>query len=247
MKFFYDESNNVRVLRLKGGVFNTDKHANPSPYFVLAGVALPNKGNNITSSEIEDLNKIINLPENVEEMKYKYIAKGSFLDNLKSTKLTKILEWIYNSDYLIHYSNVNMEYWSILDIIDDLCDHIDSYCGLDYSRCGGEKIYKDYHKDALYCLLKMEKGNFLKILTNNCYPNIKGNRVYKLIKELNKLTKKISSPSYRVKKSLTKDEVLKIKSLQKLFEMCITADSMELVYDTKDNICLLYTSDAADE
>lgn len=44
MKFFYDESNNIRTLKIRENGFNTDAHDNPSPCFLLAGIALPDNG-----------------------------------------------------------------------------------------------------------------------------------------------------------------------------------------------------------
>lgn len=238
MKFFYDESNNIRVLRIKGDGFNTDSHDNPSPCFLLAGIALPSSGKNITEEEIKLLNKKINLPANSEEMKFKNVASGQFLDNLKSTKLRSLLTWINDSDYLIHYNNLNMEHWAILDIIDDLCDYADSIGALNYAPAGGRHNYSAYHKDALYLLLKIKRVPFISALRKSGYPNVKGKEVIKFLKELKKICKTVTSPSVRMALRITDREHWQIKSLQELIEICAKTTELELVYEEKDGVLI---------
>ncbi|MEZ9256809.1 DUF3800 domain-containing protein [Vibrio splendidus] len=238
MKFFYDESNNIRVLRIKGSGFNTDAHDNPSPCFLLAGVALPNSGVKITEDEIQTLNKKINLPANSDEMKFKNVANGTFIDNLKSAKLRNLLNWLNESDYLIHYSNLNMEHWSVLDIIDDLCDYADSKGALNYEPAGGRHNYAAYHKDALYLLLKTKKNAFITALRKSDYPNVTDKEVKKLLKELKKLCKTVTSPAMRMALKLTSEENSQLKSLQKLIEICSKATQLELVYEDNDGVLI---------
>ncbi|HBO2942907.1 TPA: hypothetical protein L4R51_006185 [Pseudomonas aeruginosa] len=132
--FYYDESNNIRSLYLANGRFNTDSHQNPSPCFVLAGIA--HKGDQ-AKSNCEELITSLCLPPTAKELKFKQVAKGGFLDNLKSAKVTQILKWLVDSDYYLHYMNLNMEYWSLVDIIDDCCDHTDRHGMLNYAPAGG--------------------------------------------------------------------------------------------------------------
>ncbi|PFG10722.1 MULTISPECIES: DUF3800 domain-containing protein [unclassified Marinobacter] len=238
MHFYYDESNNVRVLKVKNDGFNTDSHDNPSPCFVLAGIALPKDGSAITESEKIILNKKINLPKDSDEFKFKNIANGEFLDNLKSVKLRNLLEWVKSSDYLIHYSNLNMEYWSVIDIIDDICEFADSEGSLNYAAAGGKYNFTAFHKDALYLLLKLQKRSFITILRNNGYPNVIGLKVKKLLKDLKMLCKKTTSPSSHSVYKLSKESKLQIKSLQKLLELCAKISELELVYDSDDGILI---------
>lgn len=238
MKFYYDESNNIRVLRIKNTGFNTDAHENPSPCFLLAGVALPDSGVVMDESQAEFLNKKINLPKNSDEMKFKNIASGGFLDNLKSEKLKSVLTWIKDSDYLIHYSNLNMEYWAVLDIIDDLCDYADSIGALNYAPAGGRYNYTQYHKDALYLLLKVRKTSFIAALRDCDYPNVTGRKVTKLIKEFKKLCKQVASPAARIRLKLSKEDNLKLKSLYELFDVCSNAYKLELVYDKNTGVLI---------
>ena len=228
--FFYDESNNIRKLFLKGKGFNTDSHSNPSPCFVLAGIV--HEGN-AAESDIKELLNALKLPPTAKELKFKQVAKGGFLDNLKSAKLVVILEWLLKSDYYIHYDNINMEYWSLVDIIDDCCEHVDKYGGLDYSRVGGKRYYLDYHKDALYELMKMEKANFLSLLSKYGYPKIEFKDAAAFNKGLNKLAKKYSRPEARVRKIVDKRTSSSLLSLSKLFNMCRNIEEYTLVYEYK--------------
>ncbi|EKB3555212.1 DUF3800 domain-containing protein [Vibrio parahaemolyticus] len=184
------------------------------------------------------LNKKINLPPTSDEMKFKNVANGNFLDNLKSSKLRNLLVWLKDSDYLIHYSNLNMEHWAILDIIDDLCDYADSIGALDYTYAGGRHNYSAYHKDALYLLLKTKKNIFISALNKTGYPNVQGKNVTKLLKELKKLCKKVTSPSVRMNLKLTNEENLQLKSLQKLIEICGKATQLELVYEDNNGVLI---------
>ncbi|WP_045404520.1 DUF3800 domain-containing protein [Vibrio jasicida] len=238
MKFYYDESNNIRTLKIKGNSFNTDAHDSPSPCFLLAGIALPDDGTKITDTQIAEINKKINLPPTSDEVKFKNVANGVFLDNLKSTKLKSLLEWLKDSDYLIHYSNLNMEYWSILDIIDDLCDYADSINALNYAPAGGRHSFSAYHKDALYLLLKTKKSTFISSLNKTGYPKIQGKNVTKLLKELRKLCKDVTAPSMRIRLKLTVEESSQLKSLQKLIELCGNATDLELVYEDNKGILI---------
>ena len=228
--FFYDESNNIRKLFLKGKGFNTDSHSNPSPCFVLAGIV--HEGN-AAESDIKELLNAIKLPPTAKELKFKQVAKGGFLDNLKSAKLVILLEWLLKSDYFIHYDNINMEYWSLVDIIDDCCEHVDKYGGVDYSRAGGKRPYLDYHKDALYELMKMDKSNFLSLLSKYGYPKIEPKDAAVFNKSLNKLAKKYSRPEARARKIVDKRTSFSLLSLSKLFDMCRNIEEYFLVYDHK--------------
>lgn len=228
--FFYDESNNIRKLFLKGKRFNTDSHSNPSPCFVLAGIV--HEGD-VAESDIKELLNALKLPPSAKELKFKQVAKGGFLDNLKSQKLVTILEWLLKSDYYIHYDNINIEYWSLVDIIDDCCEHVDKYGGLNYSPAGGKRMYLDYHKDALYELMKMDKSNFLSLLSKYTYPKVEPKDAASFNKGLNKLAKKYSKPEARARKFVDKRTSFSLLSLSKLFDMCRNIEEYFFVYDHK--------------
>lgn len=111
--FYYDETNNIRKLYLKPAGLNVEKSDN----FILAGIA--HKGL-ITKSDISDLFKKLDLQKNISELKFRHIAKGNFLDLLKSERLFTVFQWLVDNDFYIHYSNLNIVYWSVIDIIDSI-------------------------------------------------------------------------------------------------------------------------------
>ncbi|HFY9719855.1 TPA: hypothetical protein ACIGP1_004157, partial [Klebsiella pneumoniae] len=69
--FYYDETNNIRKLYLKGSGFNVKKADN----FILAGIL--HKGLS-TDSDYSTLFQMLNLQKNIHELKLKHVAKGGF-------------------------------------------------------------------------------------------------------------------------------------------------------------------------
>lgn len=228
--FYYDESNNIRSLYLKGGRFNTDSHDKPSPCFVLAGIA--HKGNQ-TNNNCEELIASLHLPSSAKELKFKLVAKGGFLDNLKSAKLFQALRWLVDSDYYLHFMNLNMEYWSLLAIVDDCCDHADRYGMLNYAPAGGRRAYVDYHKDALYYIMQKYKSDFLAVLYKYGYPNITPKNSAPFIKRLNEIAKKNRQVSARLGGKVSNVDLSRTISLSKLFDMCRNIESSKMVFTTK--------------
>ena len=123
------------------------------------------------SLNINDLKDIINLDKTVKEIKLKYIAKGNFLEVLKSEKLELFLQWIYENNINIHYTSVNLLYWSIVDIIDSIEDNL----VIQYNR---------ELKDTLYLLIKSNLNKFLSFAYKFNYPNIKYSDEKYFLKEM---------------------------------------------------------------
>ncbi|QQA74596.1 DUF3800 domain-containing protein [Pectobacterium parmentieri] len=111
--FYYDETNNIRKLYLKDSGFNVKKADN----FILAGIL--HKGLS-TGSDYLTLFQMLNLQKSAHELKLRHIAKGSFLDMLKSDNLLIIINWLIENKFYIHYFNLNITYWSVIDIIDSI-------------------------------------------------------------------------------------------------------------------------------
>lgn len=228
--FYYDESNNIRSLSLRGNRFNTDSHDNPSPCFVLAGIA---HSGNQAQSNCEELIASLCLPPAATELKFKLVAKGGFLDNLKSAKVTQILRWLIDSDYYLHYMNLNMEYWSLVDIIDDCCNHADHYGMLNYASAGGRRFYMDYHKDAIYYIMRKYKSDFLRVLAKYRYPNVASKNAAQFIAQLNKIVNKNRQVSVRLGGKMSKEDFSRTNSLFKLLEMCRNIKSLDMVHTSE--------------
>lgn len=149
--FFYDETNNIRKFYLHDGRFNVPEDNN----FLLGGVFYDKKNRVL---DFESLFDSLCLQKNVIEVKLKHIGRGNFIDILNSKKLTKILKWSFENLYL-HYINVDIFYWGIVDIVD--------------STDGVEPFYNRVLKNILYRIISKQKEVFLGLLNKYCYPNIK--------------------------------------------------------------------------
>lgn len=228
--FYYDESNNIRTLYLTHGKFNTDSHENPSPCFVLAGIAHNSKQ---AADNCKELIASLHLPSTAKELKFKQVAKGGFLDNLKSAKINQILSWLIDSNYYLHYMNLNMEYWSLVDIIDDCCNHVDHHGMIDYTLANGRRSYIDYHKDAIYYIMNKYRSEFLGVLTKYRYPNVAPKNSAAFINKLNKIINKNRQPSARLNDKVSKVDLSRTNSLFKLFKMCKKIESLKMVYQNE--------------
>ena len=114
--FYYDETNNIKKFYVKENEFNHTFTAN----FVLGG--LVHEGEAPNTQPLIDSFK---LQKNAKEVKFKHIAKGGFLDCLKSWKLTLFLQFLKDSNLYVHYSSINILYWSIVDIVDSAIENSD--------------------------------------------------------------------------------------------------------------------------
>ena len=118
---YFDETNNVKRVTINQNpdmqrTLNID---NIQEHFILGGIATKEKEEPLTFDEFK---KIVGLSEKSpqQEIKSGSVYKGDFLHALRSKKLTLILDLIQNKHWYIHFSDVNLLYYSIVDIIDSL-------------------------------------------------------------------------------------------------------------------------------
>lgn len=111
--FYYDETNNTRVLYIGETGFNAPE----LKVFVLGGVAHSGVEKPL---DITTLRQQLRMQPNATEIKFKHIAYGEFVDIIQSTKLRVFLTWLQQSDLLIHYHDLDPLYWSVVDIIDSI-------------------------------------------------------------------------------------------------------------------------------
>jgi hypothetical protein len=215
--FFYDETNNIRKLLLKenGGVNIQLKELNQN--FVLGGVCYENT-TTLTAISFENLKKDLYLDKNIIEenleIKFKHIAKGDFLGCLKSNKLKTFLEWIISNNLYIHYSSLDIFYWSIVDILDSSVEYYEHF------------RYEDlnYFKKILYEVAKVNIEDFLKILTKYNYPNIKSKKNKKFLNEIIKYIDKYKEYVIDTEKITNNIEILT------LIDILRNAKNKELVF-----------------
>lgn len=159
-KFYYDETNNIRKLYLTDNGLNVTQSDN----FVLAGILHKDAEHNADFSVLFDA---LNLQKTANELKLKHIAKGTFLDMLKSQKLCAVLKWLLENDFYIHYFNLNLIYWSIVDIVDSVIGELN------------HPFFIMHHmaiKSDFYYLVENDLDNFLKNLLEFNYPDVDKDR-----------------------------------------------------------------------
>ena len=111
--FFYDETNNIRKLTLTEDGTNVPERKN----FVLGGVVLED-GQALL--DIASLRAALGMQNNAPEIKFKHVASGDFEAVLASRNMTRFLTWLTEHQISIHYSSINLVYWSIVDIVDSI-------------------------------------------------------------------------------------------------------------------------------
>lgn len=163
---YYDETNNVKKFRIKDetGNFNVDSDS----IFVLGGIE--GEGT-ITLDELQSLFK---LQSNVNEIKSGHIYNGKLEDCLKSKKLDSFLNLLEEKGWHIHFSSLNLLYWSIVDILDSI-----DACVSD-QECGIMNL-----KAMLYSVAKSDKDRLVKMMYRHKYPDIKDMKsLHSFIEEL---------------------------------------------------------------
>lgn len=165
-KFYYDESNNCRKFHILKGNFNTDCLAN----FILGGLVLD-------EDQIieEDFNSLFEIDKSINDIKFRHIAYGDFLNCLNSKKLKKYLIYLNDNNILVHYSSFNLLYWSIVDIVDSAFT--------DYQELYKKDLVDDI-KNAFYFVCKENKETVINIFLKYHYPNLSENDISGFIDEI---------------------------------------------------------------
>lgn len=168
LTIYYDETNNIRKLLLKENGFNVTKHDN----FVLGGIVLKAEQD---IGDINELRDILRIQKTAPEIKFDLVAKGNFERVLDSRKLGQALTWLLNKNIGIHYSNINILNWSILDIIESIIADDEFYYYLPAHRAIKNELYRIVIKDL---------PTFLGILRRYHYPNIDRSKTREFLYEV---------------------------------------------------------------
>ena len=158
--FYYDETNNIRKLYLTDTGLNVTQADN----FVLAGILHKGIQHN---ADFSVLFEALNLQKTAKELKLKHIAKGTFIDMLKSQKLCTVLKWLSENGFYIHYFNLNLIYWSIVDIVDSMIGELNH----PFFIMNHMAIKSDF-----YSLVENDRDDFLKNLSDFNYPDVDRDR-----------------------------------------------------------------------
>lgn len=166
--FYYDETNNLKKFYLRENDFNVSFTSN----FVLGG--LVHEG---SPPQVQNLIDSFRLQRNVNEVKFKHIAHGTFLDCLRSEKLKLFLQFIRESDLYVHYSSLNVFYWAIVDIVDSAIAN--SRAAIEAGLGFGLEM-----KNALYKVARLEIDRVIDLLYAYNYPNVDAASIRGFIRDL---------------------------------------------------------------
>jgi hypothetical protein len=171
--FYYDETNNIKTFYVRENDFNYTFTAN----FVLGGLL-----HERDAPDVQPLINSFNLQKTVKEVKFKHIAFGDFLDCLKSQKLSLFFRFLRDSNLYVHYSSLNILYWSVVDIVDSAIMNSDAAMQLGPG-------FDNRLKNDLYKLCRVEIDAVIQLFYTFEYPNVKPDKIGDFIKALNILFK----------------------------------------------------------
>lgn len=153
--FYYDESNNIRKLHITESGFNGGTPGN----FVLAGIV--HRGHS-HEGDFPGLLSELKLQKTSLELKLRHIGSGGFEEILSSRKLGIFVQWLLDRGIYIHYSNLNVILWSLVDIVDSIL-------------CETAVELRPWHmilKSDLYKVLMEDERSFFRAARKYKYPNL---------------------------------------------------------------------------
>lgn len=163
--FYYDETDNIKKFRIRESGFNVASDC----HFVLGGVTTEC---NITFEELKNVWGFQN-DNDILEIKStnKSVFKGSFADILKSSKLSSFIQLLIEKSCYIHFYNLNILYYSLVDIVDSV------------SNTDLLPFY-DQMKTMLYLIFKEDLTSSASLLYKYNYPNIKDSELLNFLKDI---------------------------------------------------------------
>lgn len=211
--FYYDETNNIRKFYVKENDFNYAFSSN----FVLGGVVLEGD-----APDLKQMFEGLNLQKSVKEVKFKHVANGNFLDCLTSNKLSYFLDYLLANNIFIHFSSVNILYYSIVDIVDSAIVSSEAAMELDHS-------FSLHLKNDLYKLAKIEIDSVVELFYRFEYPNIKKERLTSFIESLSSLFDRYLQ---------TNEFHFGLESLRQILKEAKKKGSLPFIMDEEDFILL---------
>lgn len=170
---YFDETNNIKSVKAnKNPEQNrTLNIENIREHFVLGGIATKDIEEPISVDELKKLTHIMQGP-NMKEIKSHNIYSGDFLHVICASKLTHILELIRDKHWFIHCCDVNLLYYSLVDIVDSLV----------FNSSYSQFIWNPYVfygiKDTFYKIFINDLEDNLTTLMSFDYPNVKKDRLH---------------------------------------------------------------------
>lgn len=236
--FYYDESNNARKLSINEheDSYNVDNDENQvaKANFMLAGVM--HKGTTNTA-DLSALFASLHLQRSAKELKFNQLAWGTFDKVLKSQRIRTLLQWVLESDLYLHYFNLNIEYWSFIDIIDDCVLHCQNQGELTFPDVGLYRYYLDYHKDALYRVIRARKAEFIAMAKHHGYPAIEG-KERAFVEAVKDLVSEHLKQLRGQQPAAELEDVSPFQSLVELLDLCSGIDDMTLTLGTEESLLI---------
>lgn len=164
---YYDETDNVKHLIIKNGSLNSSENT----CFVLGGIQAENPiSNDDLHSELEKAPS--------KELKSTKDLRGSFTDILRKENMTKIMIFILEQGWHVHFMMVQVWYYAFVDIIDSIYE--------------GNPIIRINLKAILYKILKSNPEQTISFLSKYKYPNINNNEADSFLGELSEICRKFA-------------------------------------------------------
>lgn len=173
--FFYDETNNIRKFWIRDDGFNEQPKN-----FVLGGIA-HKKSEPLAG--LDELIKSLHIQKSAKEIKFNQLATGSYLGVLNSRKIRTLLEWLIANGVFIHYTNFNILYWSLVDIVDSLWDEPELRQFMPYVM---------HIKGELFNLANADLDRLVPILKKYRFPNVQRNASFSFMTEFSDLLESVS-------------------------------------------------------
>lgn len=211
--FYYDETNNIKTFYVKENDFNFTFTAN----FVLGGIVYQGD-----QPEVQPLIDSFKLQKTAKEVKFSHIAFGNFLNCLKSHKLKLYLQFLKDSNIYVHYSSLNILYWSIVDIVDSAILSSDSAKELGLT-------FANQLKNDLYKLARLEIDAVIELFYKFAYPNIKEQDVINFVEELTNIFEPYLD---------TEEFHFGLESLRQILKEAKKKGSLPFIMDEEDYVLL---------
>lgn len=176
--FYFDETDNVRKFVLRDGAFNVSDNC----HFVLGGVVASD------SITLDELKSELKLQKNLLEVKSKHVYKEDFVKSLKSDKLNRFLQLVLRKKWFVHFYNLNLLYFSLVDIVDSIDCEIDSRI--------------NDIKTMLYIVVKDDIASNSSLLYKYNYPNVPKDQGKAFVNDLLNVIKQYAKDNSQFKEPL---------------------------------------------
>ena len=217
--FFYDETNNIRKFWIRKDGFNEQPKN-----FVLGGIVHKKSDPLI---ELDEMVKSLHIQKSAKEIKFNQLATGSYLGVLNSKKIRTLLEWLIANGVFIHYTNFNILYWSLVDIVDSLWDEPELR---QYMR------YVMYIKNELFNLANADLDRLVPILKKYQFPNVQRNASHAFMMEFSGL---LESASKKPQSDISKLVIYMVSKGANLPELPFIMDNEDdVLIDSFDSLFL---------